>query len=262
MNYALLDTVRREKPLVHHITNWVTIYDCAAVVKAFGASPVMAHAQEEVEDMVKLASAVVLNIGTLTAEVVDAMVLAARAANRKGIPVVLDACGAGATPYRDRACARLLAEARIDILKGNVSEVGRLAGVEAATRGVDAGAVAGDPATIARQLAARRNCTVVITGRTDIVASATRCVRVSNGCDAMGVVVGTGCMAASVIGTFAAVCKDTVEAAVVGLCCYEVAAELAAPGNPGPMAFKHAMIDRCVSLTVAEVTSRARIAEE
>src|SRR5512145_2373208 len=98
---AFLLAVREKRPVVHHLTNWVTIYDCAQVVKSLGASPVMAHAPEEVAAMTGIASALVLNIGTLTTEFIDSMKLAAAAANRKGIPVVLDVCGAGATPFRD-----------------------------------------------------------------------------------------------------------------------------------------------------------------
>jgi hydroxyethylthiazole kinase len=106
--YAVLEKLRAEKPVVHHLTNWVTIYDCANIVKVFGASPVMAHAKEEVADMAKIASALVLNIGTLTVEFIDAMKLAAKSANEKGIPVVLDVCGAGATRLRDDKCFELL----------------------------------------------------------------------------------------------------------------------------------------------------------
>ena len=100
----VLERVRRDKPLVHHLTNFVTIYDCANIVKVFGASPVMAHAREEVADMAKIASSLVLNIGTLTTEFVDAMLLAGISANEKKIPVVLDVCGAGATRFRDEKC--------------------------------------------------------------------------------------------------------------------------------------------------------------
>ena len=113
---SFLKEVREKKPLVHHITNWVTIYDCAQVVKSFGASPVMAHAPEEVADMADMASALVLNIGTLTGELVAGMKLAARAANGKGIPVVLDVCGAGATPLRDRKCFELIDETKIGVI--------------------------------------------------------------------------------------------------------------------------------------------------
>src|SRR5512145_3155813 len=99
---AFLLAVREKRPVVHHLTNWVTIYDCAQVVKTLGASPVMAHAPEEVAEMAQLASALVLNIGTLTTGMVEAMTLAARSANQKGIPVLLDPCGAGATRMRDQ----------------------------------------------------------------------------------------------------------------------------------------------------------------
>ena len=125
--YDLLERVRQQKPVVHHLTNWVTIYDCAQVVKTLGASPVMAHAPEEVAEMAQIASALVLNIGTLTVDFVEAMKLAAQSANRKGIPVVLDVCGAGATALRDRKCLELLNEVRIDVIKGNASEVARVA---------------------------------------------------------------------------------------------------------------------------------------
>src|SRR5512137_1678888 len=112
--YDLLERVRQQQPLVHHLTNWVTIYDCAQVVKTLGASPVMAHAPEEVEEMVGIAGALVLNIGTLTVDFVESMVIAARAANSRKVPVVLDVCGAGATRLRNQACAQLLDGTTID----------------------------------------------------------------------------------------------------------------------------------------------------
>ena len=147
--YDILEKVRHLKPVVHHLTNWVTINDCAQVVKSLGASPVMAHAREEVGDMSQIASALVLNIGTLTVELVEAMKLAADNANRRVIPVVLDACGAGATRLRDTKCMELLESVRVDIIKGNASEIARLAGETVATRGVDAGEVKGDPMRLA-----------------------------------------------------------------------------------------------------------------
>ena len=135
--YEMLKKVRQEKPVVHHLTNWVTIYDCANIVKVFGASPVMAHAIEESADMALIASALVLNIGTLTPEFVQSMKAAARSANKKGIPVILDVCGAGATKLRDDMCFELLKDAKIDIIKGNASEVARIAGKDVQTKGVD-----------------------------------------------------------------------------------------------------------------------------
>src|SRR5208337_704083 len=163
--YDLLRQVRSKSPVVHHLTNWVTIYDCAQIVKTLGASPVMAHAPEEVADMTRIASALVLNIGTLTVDFVEAMKLAARAANKKGIPVVLDACGAGATALRDRKCLELLNEARIDVIKGNASEVARVSGESVKTRGVDATEVGGDLVLLAEKLANQRKAIVVVTGK-------------------------------------------------------------------------------------------------
>ena len=131
------EKVRNTKPLVHHITNWVTIYDCANMTRAFGALPVMAHAKEESGDMAAIASSLVLNIGTLTPELIDSMIIAGKSANKKGIPVVLDAVGVGATKLRDNEALRLLKEIRIDIIKGNSSEIAKLAGMNVTTRGVE-----------------------------------------------------------------------------------------------------------------------------
>jgi hydroxyethylthiazole kinase len=241
--FQILQKVRKQKPVVHHLTNWVTIYDCANIVKTLGASPVMAHAKEEVADMAVIASSLVLNIGTLTSEFVEAMRLAALAANRKGIPVVLDVCGAGATAFRDKKSFELLDEARIDIIKGNASEIARIAGEKVSTKGVDAGDVECNIVALAQGLARRRNCTVVITGKEDIVTDGGKTLVVKNGDSFMTHVVGTGCMAASVIGTFAAVEKDLVLASASGLVCFEIAAEIAAKISKGPATFKEKLFD-------------------
>ena len=254
-----LEKVRREKPLVHHLTNWVTIYDCANIVKVFGASPVMAHAKEEAAEMAGIASALVLNIGTLTVELVESMLLAAKAANRKGIPVVLDVCGAGATKLRDDMCFKILDETFVTIIKGNASEIARIAGESIQTKGVDAASVEKNLQDIAQGLARKRSCTVVITGEEDIVADAERTVRVRNGHAMMANIVGTGCMAASVIGTFAAVEKDPVAASVAGLVCYEIAAELAAKTAKGPGTFKELMFDAVFNLDAETVKRMQKI---
>lgn len=257
--YDVLERVREQKPLVHHLTNWVTIYDCAQVVKTLGASPVMAHAVEEAAEMAQLASALVLNIGTLTSDFVAAMRLAARAGNAKGIPVVLDVCGAGATSFRDRTCYELLDSVRIDLIKGNTSEVARIAGASVRTRGVDAAEVAGDVVGLARQLARARQAVVVVTGAQDIIAGADQTVVVRNEHPLMTRVVGTGCMAASVIGAFAAVERNLVAAAASALVCYEVAAELAAEQGAGPGTFKERLFDCLGNLDRPTCERRQRV---
>ena len=257
--FDLLDRVRQQKPVVHHLTNWVTIYDCAQVVKTLGASPVMAHAREEAAEMVQIASALVLNIGTLTVDFIEAMKLAAQSANKKGIPVVLDVCGAGATALRDRKSLELLNEVRVDVIKGNVSEVARVSGESVKTRGVDATEVSGDLVLLAEKLAVQRKATVVITGKADITTDGRQTYLVKNGHPLMTRVVGTGCMATSVIGAFAAVEADLSLASACALACYGIAAELAADKASGPASFKEQLFDCLYNLDRQTVDRMQRI---
>lgn len=241
--YSLLEKIRMRKPLVHHLTNWVTIYDCANIVKALGASPVMAHAKEEVAEMARIASSLVLNIGTLTPEFVEAMKIAAKSANEKGIPVVLDVCGAGATQLRDKKCFELLEQTKISIIKGNASEIARVSGEAVKTKGVDAGEVSKDMIKIAQNFARSRKCSVVVTGKEDIVTDGKSLYIIKNGHPMMTHVVGTGCMAASVIGAFSAVEKDLAYAAACALVSFELAAECAVKLSSGPGTFKERIFD-------------------
>jgi len=257
--YGILEKVRTQKPLVHHLTNWVTIYDCANIVKVLGASPVMAHAKEESGDMAKLGSSLVLNIGTLTPDFIESMKVAAKSANKKGIPVILDVCGAGATPFRDEKSFELLDGVRIDVIKGNASEIARIAGENVQTKGVDSVDVEKDLIDIARQLAKKRNATVVITGKEDIVADKDRHYIVKNGHELMAHVVGTGCMASSVIGTFCAVEKDLAKASAAALACFGIAGELAAKESKGPGSFKESLFDNIYRLDKDTIEKMQRI---
>lgn len=257
--FKIFEKVKEQNPLVHHLTNWVTIYDCANIVKVFGASPVMAHASQEVSDMVQIASAVVLNIGTLTDDFIESMIVAGQAANKKGIPIVLDVCGAGATAFRDSKCLKLLSSMHVDIIKGNSSEIARIAGEQVKTKGVDAVNVDKDVSEIARKLAASQKSIIVVTGKKDVISDGVETAFVNNGHEMMSCVVGTGCMAASVIGTFAAVEKDFIKAACAGLCCFEVAAELAAANSAGPASFKEKLFDEVYNLNKEKIYSLAKV---
>jgi len=257
--YSLLERVRADKPVVHHLTNWVTIYDCANIVKVMGGSPVMAHAKEEVAQMAKIASSLVLNIGTLTPEFVTAMKIAAKSANKKGIPVILDVCGAGATRLRDRKALELLNETKINIIKGNASEVARVSGERVMTKGVDAGHVGKDIIEIAQTLARRRKCTVVVTGKEDIVTDGYKLYIIKNGHPMMTHIVGTGCMAASCIGTFAAVESDLTYAAASALVCFEIAAECAVKSSKGPGTFKEKIFDCIFNLDKKTIEKMQRV---
>src|SRR5689334_5587761 len=145
-----LREIRARKPLVHQITNYVVMNETANATLALGALPVMAHAREEVEEMVALAGALVLNIGTLSPHWVDAMLLAGKAANGAGVPVVLDPVGAGATRYRTDTAKRILSEVGVTVLRGNQGEIATLVGVDAEVRGVESIGTGGDAADVAR----------------------------------------------------------------------------------------------------------------
>jgi hydroxyethylthiazole kinase len=209
--------------------------------------------------MAGIASSLVLNIGTLTLDIIDSMIEAGRAANAKGIPVTLDVCGAGATLLRDRACETILDSVNVNIIKGNVSEIARVAGENIRTKGVDAGNVDKDRIAIAQDLAASRNSVVVITGKEDVVTNSHTTYIVKNGCDMMSKIVGTGCMAASVIGTFAAVTDDYAFGAAAGLSCYEIAAEVALLESHGPGTFKAQLFDAVYHLSEETVGLRKKI---
>ena len=180
MIYEIFAKVKEEKPLIHHITNWVSIYDCANITRAFGALPVMAHAREESADMTRIASALVLNIGTLTPSLIDSMIHAGESANEKKIPVVLDAVGVGATPLRNEKAFELLENIKIDIVKGNASEIARIAGEDVKTKGVESTQVEADLINISKKLAFHRKATVVITGQEDIVTGGDKVFLIKN----------------------------------------------------------------------------------
>jgi len=219
----------------------------------------MAHASEEAPDMTKLASSLVLNIGTLTPDLIEAMKLAAKSANEKGIPVILDVCGAGATKLRDDKSFELLNEVKINIIKGNASEIARIAGEEVQTKGVDSTQIEKNLVELARHLAVERNATVVITGQEDIIADGNAYSICKNGHEMMGNVVGTGCMAASVIGAFAAVEGNLREAALAGLACYGIAAEIAAGSSKGPGTFKENLFDNIYNLDEKTVNDMQKV---
>lgn len=256
-----LQHLRRQKPLIHHITNFVVMNDTANATLHIGALPVMAHAPEEVVDMVRLAGALVLNLGTLSAPWLEAMRLAATEAGARSIPIVLDPVGAGATPFRSEQNLDFLHTFRIHILRGNLGEVASLCGIEAEVRGVEAMSAAQSAADVAVAAARRFHLTAVVSGATDYVADGRRLVAVDNGHRWLTTLTGTGCAVTALVGAFAAVCTDPVEAAVAGLTCMGIAAENAAAVAHGPGSFRVAFQDALYALDSETVMKQARIRE-
>jgi hydroxyethylthiazole kinase len=254
----LLIKLRKERPLVHHITNYVTVNDCANITMCIGGTPVMADAMEEVAEMVSLAGSLVLNIGTLRSEQVDAMLVAGKEANRLDIPIVLDPVGVGATKYRTETAQLLLKELRISVLKGNAGEIGVLAGTGGTVKGVDSIGIVGRPVDVCREYAKRLGAVVVMSGTTDIVTDGDLTVLVDNGHEMMGSISGTGCMASSIVGSFAAVSKDHVPSSVAGLASFGIAGERAARSSKGPYSFKNALFDAVSALRPEDVRADTR----
>ncbi len=251
--------VRSTSPLIHQITNFVVMNETANITLCAGALPVMAHAPQEVEEMVNSAHALVLNIGTLWADQIEAMLLAGSRANARGIPIVLDPVGAGATRFRTEAAQRLLDGLSISIVRGNAAEIATLAGYQARISGVESEGAVADPIEVAKAFARKFGCVAAITGAVDTVSDGARTARVANGHPLMGRVTGTGCMSTAVTACYAAVEKDRVLAAAAALAAFGLAGEIAADGAPGPGSFHVRLYDALAQLTPEALRSRARI---
>ena len=256
-----LTKLRRDRPLVHNITNFVVMNFTANVLLAAGASPVMAHAENEVEEMVAHAGALVLNIGTLSDSWIDSMLKAGRRATDLGKPVILDPVGAGATSLRTRTAQRILTETRVSVVRGNASEILALADSDLATRGVDSTSSVNDAATTAQWLARELGTTLAVTGPVDLVTDGNRILTVEGGHALMPSVTGTGCAASALVGAFHAIDPDPLTAAATALAFYGIAGEMAGTAASGPGSFAVALLDILHSLSPEQVRHRCRISE-
>jgi hydroxyethylthiazole kinase len=264
-------SVRQHAPLVHSITNFVVMNFNANVLLAAGASPVMAHAHEEVAEMAGIAQSLVLNIGTLEPYWIDSMCLALQVAKQRGIPVVLDPVGAGATRYRDASLARILQTltaqpvgAGANVVRGNASEIMRTAGAAVATRGVDSSAAANDAVDSARALAATNAGVVCVSGATDhVLDHQGRWARLDNGHPWMTKITGVGCSATALIGAFCAVQPDAWRATVSAMALMglagEIAAEQAQARQQGVGSMAVLLLDALQLLDEATLQSRLRL---
>ena len=256
---ATLGVIRERKPLVHNITNYVVMNETANAILALGALPVMAHAREEVAEMVGLAGALVLNIGTLSEPWVEAMLVAGRGANDRGVPVVLDPVGAGATTYRTETARRILDEIDVTVLRGNPGEVATLVGVAAEVRGVESVGASGDPVDLAREAARALGVVASVTGPVDHVSDGERSFAVANGHELLAAITGTGCMSTAMTGCFLAAKDDPLEAAVEALVAFGAAGEDAAAESKGPGSFHVNLYDALAALDPATLSGRAKL---
>ncbi|MBK6600933.1 MAG: hydroxyethylthiazole kinase [Betaproteobacteria bacterium] len=254
-----LHAVRQRAPLVHNITNFVVMQQTANALLALGASPIMAHAEAELDELLALAGALVLNIGTLDAHWISAMEHALAAARQRALPVVLDPVGAGASRLRTDTALALLRGGGITVLRANASEVLALAGSAGGTKGVDSTHSSDTARDAARALATRYGCSVVVSGVVDYCIDARRELRVHNGVAMMARVTGMGCTASALCGAFCAVQPDALRAAVGAMAVMGIAGEVAMASNRGPGTLPAHFLDALDQIDRGELDRRLRL---
>ncbi len=271
MNYLtnacvdLLREVRIKNPLIHNITNYVTVNDCANAILAIGASPIMADDVAEVEEIVSISSALVINIGTLNQRTITSMIIAGKKANELHVPVVLDPVGAGASSLRNKTTQEILSEVKIDIIRGNLSEISFVAGLSASTKGVDTSKAdeRNDAEAIAKSVANKYSCVVGITGQVDVISDGIRVAKVANGHKLLSKVTGTGCMTSALVGSFCGITKDYYTATVTGITAMGIAGEISfiKTREMGTGSFHIGIIDTLSNMNSTYFVERAKIDE-
>lgn len=268
----LIGNMRAERPLVECLTNRVTINDCANMLLAMGASPIMAEIEEEMPDIMKISDALVINLGLLDTPYLAAMKTAARAAKEQGKPIVLDPVGAGASALRDRIDAEMIEMVRPDIIRGNLSEIKSLAGAKIKSKGVDASA--DDAVTqdnysevgeLVRAYAEKCGCVVCATGAIDIVSDGEQTIYIRNGHEMLCDVTGTGCMCSAMTGAMAAA-GDMMTAAAAAVVMLGIAGEYAhesvAEAGQGIGTFRVKLLDYIYNMTDEDFIKRGEVYSE
>ena len=250
----MLNNVRQRKPLIHNITNYVTVNDAANILLACGASPIMSDEAEEVSEITSICNGLVINIGTLNKRTIPAMLIAGRRAKELGHPVLLDPVGAGASRLRTETSRNLMAEIAFDAIRGNISEMRALSDGSCSTRGVDANLT--DAVTeenldraisFVKHFAGKHQCVAAVTGAIDLVADADTCYVIRNGRPEMGTITGTGCQLSAMMTAYlAANPSETLKAAAAATCAMGLAGEIAweamQPGE-GNATYRNRIID-------------------
>ncbi len=261
-----IKNIREKKPLIHFITNYVTVNDVANAALAIGASPIMTDEVLDAPDMQNICNALVINPGTLNENTVKAMILSGKRANELGHVVVLDPCGAGATPYRNKVIKELMDNIHFDCIKGNISEIKALANVSQSTKGVDADV--SDTVTrenmfevfkMAKELSKRTKAIIAITGPIDVIASENSAYITDNGCKEMRAITGTGCMTAGIIAASLVANDDKLKACVAGVIAVGIAGERALKYAKGTGSLHIGLIDELSNLDDIRLEGGAKI---
>ena len=257
--YKILERIRETKPLVHHITNYVVMNSTANITLAIGASPIMAHAHDEMEAMQAFSGALNINIGTLDEYWIESMIKAGRAATKNGTPIILDPVGSGATELRTQTTRRLLKETNVTVIRGNASEIMSLSEEDFKIQGVDSMETVERARRVAIHLARTLKKVVAVTGPIDLITNGETTIDVANGDPMFGNVTGTGCAATATISCFNAVEKDPLLATAAALAYYGLAGEIAAKNSSGPGSFQVALYDALFNMTSEDIINGLKV---
>ena len=263
-----LKNVREKKPLIHNITNYVTVYDVANILLACGGSPIMADDPMEVEEITSICQGLNINIGTLQQHTVKSMFLAGKRAKELGHVVLFDPVGAGASRFRTEAALKLMREIPFDVIRGNISEIKTLANGSGCTRGVDASVSdrvteqnLGEAVSFVKEFAKKTGSVIAVTGAIDLVADDRECYVIRNGRAEMGSITGTGCQLSGMMTAYlAANTEHLLEAAAAAVCAMGVAGEIAwqhLPVYGGNASYRNAIIDEICHLDEKTLTEYA-----
>jgi hydroxyethylthiazole kinase len=255
----VLNNIRINSPLVHNITNYVVMNSTANALLAIGASPVMAHAKEETEDIVTISSSLVINMGTLSEKWVDSMLLAAKKAKETNTPFVFDPVGVGASQYRTQTALKIIETATPNVIRGNASEIMVLAQQATSSKGVDSTMQAEDAVSGAIELSKKLNNTVVVSGAVDYIITGDRMSTISNGSILMPKVTGMGCTATSIIGACIAIESDVHLACTAAMAIMGIAGDMAAELSKGPGSFQANFLDSLYLLTGDIIENRIKL---
>jgi hydroxyethylthiazole kinase len=258
----LKDRVKENAPLVHNITNYVVMNSTANALLSVGASPVMAHAVDEVEDMTGIASSLVINMGTLSEKWIEAMLLAGKKAKERGIPVIFDPVGVGATAYRNETAAKIISLCKPSIIRGNASEIMALCNTNVRTKGVDSTMSTNSALDSGKLLAKEENAIVVLSGEVDYITDGNKVVALRNGSELMARVTGMGCTATAIIGAYAGVEENKLKATVAAMAVMGIAGEISAEKSSGNGSMQMNFLDTLYTLDNGDIESKLKLNHE
>ncbi|WP_010663590.1 hydroxyethylthiazole kinase [Marinilabilia salmonicolor] len=254
-----LQDLRKQTPLVHNITNYVVMNNTANALLSIGASPVMAHAPEEMEAMAGIASSLVINIGTLSSEWIEGMLIAGKTARQRKIPIVLDPVGAGATGFRTQTCHKIIKECKPTVIRGNASEIMALIRSDVQTKGVDSTESSENAVELAKTLSRETGAVVSVSGPVDFITNGENILTIKNDIPIMPKVTGMGCTASAITGAVAAACPNPLEAAATAMAIMAVAGEMTLPLAKGPGTFQSHFLDALYNMSDKEIAEYLKL---